>query len=651
VPTDGGFPIDYDTLSHAPLGATLLSTGGTVFRVWAPTATSAYVRGQFNGWGLGNPMTRLGDEFIARVPAATDRQRYKFFFQPGDIWKPDARARALDPSDNYNSIIEDPFRYAWSDDPFETPPFDEMVLYELHVGTFSGRNDPDASGSIPGTYLDVAAHADHLAELGINVVNLMPINEFPADFSAGYNPVSAWAPEWIYGDPDDLKMMIDALHHRGIAVLQDIVWNHFSPTDNYLWYYDGGQIYFDDPAVDTPWGSQADFDRADVRDYFADSSLYWLNEFHFDGYRMDATDFMNAYQGSGWGLMQRFNDQIDNRLINALTDAEQLPDDEWVTRPTNLGGAGFDSQWHDSFTDDLRQAIFDAAFGDPEMWRIRDIINGGGTYLSRSRVTNYLELHDELWPESGGQRMVKSIDTTFPHDDKYAKGRTKLGQGIVLLAPGIPIIHQGTEWLEDTDFGGGDAGGGRRIDWSKKQQYAHIFDYYQHLIGLRRANCVLRSSAAHDVFHLNDSGNVIAWQRYDNDGNLIVVIANFSNTNFTNYLIDMPAGGTWYELLNSQALDYDGNGMGNGGSFFADLSAPHTAAITIPEMGLLVVRLDNPPGRGSDLDIDGDTDVADFARLQDQIGHSGCGQDGDLNEDGRVNALDFEIFVAELAGP
>ncbi|MHC4236639.1 MAG: hypothetical protein ACYSUQ_16110 [Planctomycetota bacterium] len=153
--------------------------------------------------------------------------------------------------------------------------------------------------------------------------------------------------------------------------------------------------------------------------------------------------------------MQRFNDEIDARWVDKIAIAEQLPDDSWVTRPTNLGGAGFDSQWYDAFVDNLRQEIFDAALGNPEMWRISNIINGGGTYLSNTNVANYLELHDEAWPDSGGQRMVKSIDTTFPHDDIYAKGRTKLGQGVVMFAPGIPMILQGTEWLEDTGFGGG----------------------------------------------------------------------------------------------------------------------------------------------------------------------------------------------------
>jgi 1,4-alpha-glucan branching enzyme len=210
-----------------------------------------------------------------------------------------------------------------------------------------------------------------------------------------------------------------------------------------------------------------------------------------DGFRMDATDFMNIYpqEASGWSLMQEMNDAIDNRFADKIAIAEQLPDDSWVTRPTSSGGAGFDSQYYDEFTDRLRDEIFDAALGDPEMWKIRSIIYGGGDYLNGRYVTNYVELHDECWPTSGGQRIVKSIDTTPPHDDQWAKGRSKLAQGIALTAPGIPAMLQGTEWLDDTDFG---TDLGNRIDWSKKTTYAGIFAYYRDLITLRRISPALR---------------------------------------------------------------------------------------------------------------------------------------------------------------
>jgi 1,4-alpha-glucan branching enzyme len=603
APVDGGFVLDFTTLAHAPAGATPVPGGGAVFRVWAPTRTTVYVRGEFNGWGTTNPLSKVGEHFIAYVPSAEDRDMYKYFFD-GSVWNTDARARSLNPSENYNAHIEDRFRYDWQVEDFNTPDFEEMIVYQLHVGTFAGRNDPYGSTPFPSRYVDVAARASHLAELGINAVMLNPITEFPGDLSAGYNPLTEWAPEWKYGTPDDLRYMVDELHSYGIAVILDIVWNHFSFDDNFLWYYDGTQIYFDDPAVETPWGSQADFDRDEVREYFANSSLMWLEEFQIDGFRMDATSYMNIYpqQASGWSLMQRLNDEMDNRWADKISIAEQLPDDSWVTRPTSLGGAGFDSQYQDVFTDRLREEIIDAALGDPEMWKIADIVNGSGEYMSGRFVTNYLELHDEAWPSSGGQRMVKTIDTTYPHDDEYAKGRIKLAQGVVMGTPGIPAVLMGTEWLEDTDFG---TDTGNRIDWSKKTTYAPIFKYFQDLILLRKVNPALRADAGNQVFHVNESGNVVAFQRWGGSGDVLVVIANFSNTDYGSYRVGLPQPGDWLEALNSQATEYDGNGITNPGVIATEAIAQdgfsQSAAIALPGMGFIILSLGPPTSVPEDI--------------------------------------------------
>jgi 1,4-alpha-glucan branching enzyme len=592
------YEMDFTTLSHAPYGSTPCEGGGVVFKVWSPNRTVAHVRGEFNGWGTSNPMTRVGEDFIAYVASADDRDQYKYYFQ-NSVWNTDARARALEPGDNYNAYVEDPNRYSWQVDDFDVPDHEQMVVYQLHVGTFAGSNDTVGGTTFPSKYADVTARADHLAELGVNVVQLMPITEFPWDYSAGYNPVTQWAPESYYGDPDDVKAMVDALHARGIAVTHDIVWNHFSYSDNFLWEYDGTQFYFDDPVVDTPWGSQADFDSGGVREYFIESMYMWLGEYRMDGFRMDATDYMNIYpqEAAGWSLMQWMNDEMDRRWVDKINIAEQLPDDSWVTRPTSSGGAGFDSQYYDHFTDRLREEIIDAGLGDPDMGVISDILDGSGSYLSGRYVTNYLELHDEIWPSSGGQRMVKTIDTTSPYDDQYAKGRTKLAQGIVLTAPGIPAIHQGTEWLESRDFG---TDSGNRIDWSKKTTYAGIFDYYADVIHLRTSDDALRADSSIEIFHVNDGSNVIAYRRTNYFGDDVVVVANFSNTDFANYRFGIPTDEPWVEYVNSQDPSYMGSGTTNPGTLYPDAIArdgySQSLEIALSKMALVILVPEDQTG-------------------------------------------------------
>lgn len=588
-PADGGFIVDFATLSHAPLGATRVTGGGAVFKVWAPTRTAAHVRGAFNGWGLGTPMTKQGENFVARGAAVPDRSEYKFFFQ-NSVWNMDARGRSLNAQSDRNNHIEDPLRYTWTSGEFAAPDADTLIVYQLHVGTFAGRNDPLGAVPYRGGYRAVGDRAASLAELGVNCVQVCPITEFPGDLSAGYNPITQWAPEWIHGTPDDLKYMIDRLHAHGIAVTLDIVWNHFTVNDNWLWNYDGTQQYFDTPAVDTPWGAQADFDRAAVRDYFADSALLWLEEYRFDGFRMDATSYMNigTHSASGWSLMQRMNNEIDRRRGEAFVVAEQLPNNSGISSPTSGGGAGFDAQYHMQFRDAVRSAVFAAALGDPDMNFLRSGLLGSGPAISGRKALNYFQLHDEAWPSSGGQRMVRTIDSTAPHDDAYAKGRMKLATGILLTAPGVPALLQGDEWLEDADFG---VDPGNRIDWSKKTTYAGIYAYHQRLMELRRTLAPLRASSSIYVSRVDEAANWIAYRRFDGSGESVMIVASFSNSPLT-VRIGLPAAGGWSELVNSQDPAYMGSGPVNGALASEPIPADgfnQSIELELPAMGLLVL--------------------------------------------------------------
>lgn len=657
----GGWIVDFGTLSHAPLGCTLTSDGRAVFKVWAPGATSANVAGQFNGWSSSNPswaMSKSGAYFTLKAPAAvTAGQQFKYVFN-GSNWKPDARGLALNPGDNMNTFVVQPTSYAWDDAAFTTPPFEEMVVYELHVGTFSGRND---GLNRMGRYRDIVdTHLDHLLYLGVNVVELMPITEFDYYESWGYNPIDNWAPENAYGSPDDLRYTVDRLHQNGIAVVLDVCFNHFSPSGNYLWYYDGTQIYFDNPARETPWGSQAAFWKSEVRDYYAEAVQMWVADYHIDGLRMDATRYMrdnwifpNGYP-EGWTLMQRINNELDARKIQAVSIAEELPNDQWITYPTSSGGAGFDSQWHDQFNDDVRQEVFDAAYGNPEMWKIGNAINAPD-YPNKTNLVRYVESHDE-----GAQgRLAVVIDGSDPYS-VWAKGRSKLIQGLTLLTPGIPMFLQGGEWLEDTAFG---SGWNNRIDWSKAISRAPIVQFFRDVIAVRKENCGFRSNAGFEVHHVDDTNNVIAFHRWCENGNDLIVVASLNNVDLYGQRIGFPQAGTWYEILNSQASVYLGNNVGNGGQVSTEDVAwdgmPYSAAITIPQMGLLVFRHNEPPALRGDLNCNGSVGFDDINPFVMRLANPAqyfaqypdCpDENGDINESGSVGFDDINPFVALLSG-
>ncbi len=648
TPTSG-FAIDYSDLSHAPYGATMTSDGGAVFRVWAPGSTTCEILLSNNGY-TPQAIPQLGDDFVGHLNSVPRRTQYRVRFD-GTLTTTDPRARGLNPQNGLTAIVEDPFFYDWQNNDFTVPPFEELVIYQLHVGTFSGFNDPLGNTPNPARYFDVANRAGHLAELGVNAVMLNPITEFPFDYSAGYNPITQYAPENAYGTPDQLKAMVDALHAEGIAVFLDVVWNHNSGTDNFMWNYNGTQIYFDTPEVETPWGPQLDLDHPQVRSYYLDSVLTWLEEYRMDGFRMDGTDFINIGEHglSGWTLMQDLNRLADTRRPDAFIFAEQLPDDEFVTRPTDIGGAGFDSQYYDNFTDRLHHQIIAMSFGDPSMGTLANIQSGSGQYLSQTRAVNYVELHDEAWPTSGGQRLVRTIDTTPPHDDEFAMGRTKLAQSFVMTSPGVPAMLMGTEWLESQNFGSSGPGGEDRLDWSKKTTFAGIFEYYKAIVELRTTNPALRSDAGHDAYHVNDDfGNVMAWQRFDSSGNVLVMVANFSNTDFGTYRIGLPQGGTWAEILNSQSTTFLGDGPVNGRDpFEADAQGydgkPFSAELAVAAMGFMVLQWNPPAICAADFNNDGVGSVLDL--LDFLTAWFANDLDADFNDSGDVSVLDLLDFL------
>ena len=661
------FMLDYTTISHAPIGATLTSDGGAAFKVWAPTATTVTLRGAFNNWAE-TLMNTDGNFWWIHLPGGSlpvsASDEYKFYFADRitggfDPWQRDTRDRSYAPNSSANSIVIDSRAFAWNDAAFTPPPFEEMIIYEMHVGTFSGNND---GLNRMGRYRDVVdTHIDHLKKIGVNAVELMPVHEFDGFNSWGYNPTNVFGVEESYAEspqtgPDDFKYMVDKLHQAGIAVLTDIVFNHFSPSGNYLWCYDSGQDFFDGDCisgfVDTPWGAQADFDRNEVRDYYADSVLFWMDEYHVDGFRMDATQFMRDSgqfplgQPSGWTLMQRVNDNIDNRAVDKISIAEELPDTTAVTNAVSAGGAGFDAQWHDQFVDTVRAEVLATSFGDPNMTAIKTAIEAG-SFPVKPNLVRYVESHDEA---GNGTRLPRAIDNIDPQS-VFAKGRSKMALGLTMTTPGIPMYFMGSEWLEEDTF---DSQFANRLDWSKATTRSGLVQFFADLASIRRSNCALRADSGFQVHHLDDTANVLAMQRFDLSGDVMVIVASLNNNDISQR-IGFPQAGTWYEILNSQALIYDGNGTGNFGQIVTEPTPwdgmSQSAMVTVPQMGFLVFRFNDPAGRSADLNGDATVDLFDYAILQQRVGDQGCGMSADLLEDGRIDAGDLGVLVNSITGP
>ena len=555
--------------ARAGIGAIPFNDGpgvlGVTFRTWAPNATAVAVVGTFNNWNAtSHRLSSEGNGWWSRDVALIQAgAQYKFAITRGATtqWKNDARARKLTNSIG-NSVVYNPNGYAWQSNNFQMPAWTSIVAYEMHIGTFH----VPTGAALPGTFATATAKLDHLQALGVNVLALMPTNEFAGDISWGYNPAHPFSVESSYGGPDALKAFVDAAHQRGIAVMGDVVYNHFGPQDMDLWKYDGwstssttgGIFFYEDANASTPWGARPNYGRGEVRTYIKENTMMWLDEFRLDGLRFDGTKFMRLrdYAGpeipDGWSMLQWCNESADAQFPGKLMVAEDLGDNAWITKTTGAGGAGFDSQWDGSFAFPVRSALEAASDSSRDMFAVRDAINKNFNGSMQQRVI-YTENHDEV--ANGRSRVPETI---WPGNagSWYSRKRSTLGAALVMTAPGIPMIFQGQEFLEDGYFAAED-----RLDWNKATTYSKVTDLYRSLIRLRRnldGTSRGLSGASTNVFHVNNNAKVLGFHRWQNGGagDDVVVLTNFSNVSYPNYRVGLPRGGLWRVRFNSDSTAY-----------------------------------------------------------------------------------------------
>ncbi|MDB6046868.1 MAG: malto-oligosyltrehalose trehalohydrolase [Gammaproteobacteria bacterium] len=441
-----------------PFGAQLSPDGAVRCRLWAPAAHEVELMlYDVAGRSRSLAMMALPEgwfELVTQEARAGSRYRYRI---DGKIEVPDPASRSNPEDIQGPSEVVDPSAFEWDDDAWRGRPWREAVIYELHVGTFSPE----------GTFAGAAKQLDHLAELGVTVIELMPIADFPGTRGWGYDGVLQYAPESAYGSPEDLKSLVAAAHRRGIAMMLDVVYNHFGPEGNYLHLY-APQFFTD--RHHTPWGAALNFDGAGsrtVRDFYIHNALYWLEEYHFDGLRFDA--------------VHAIIDDSEPNILNEIARAARtgpgrerpifLVLENGDNRASFLGTAGaadtFDAQWNDDVHHCLHTLLTGESDGyyedyaeNPHAMLCRCLAEGfayqgqvsphqGGprgepsAHLPPTAFVNFLQNHDQIGNRALGERIAQI---------SRSEAALRAATAVLLLSPSPPLLFMGEEWEAPQPF-------------------------------------------------------------------------------------------------------------------------------------------------------------------------------------------------------
>jgi maltooligosyltrehalose trehalohydrolase len=424
------------------------------FKVWAPFARHSSVEAGGVQYAMQGPDDR--DWWSCQVEGAGSGTEYGFLLDEDPRPYPDPRSEWQPNGVHGLSCVYDQAAFEWNDACFQASPLASAIIYELHIGTFTPE----------GTFDAAAGKLAHLAELGITHVELMPVNAFEGDHGWGYDGVALFAVHEPYGGPDGLKRFVNTAHQTGLAVLLDVVYNHFGPSGNYTGKF-GPYIV---PSHQTPWGGAVNLEdagSAEVRGFFCDSALTWLRDYHIDGLRIDAVHAFVDH--SAIHFLEQLATEVE-ALEAALARrlvliAESDLNDPRVVTPREAGGLGIDAQWSDDFHHALftvlnpkeRQGYY-ADFGMLEQLakslketfvydgiysRYRRRIHGRPTYaLSQHRFLGYIQNHDQVGNRAMGDRISHIAGLE----------RAKIAAALYLLSPFVPMVFQGEEWAASTPF-------------------------------------------------------------------------------------------------------------------------------------------------------------------------------------------------------
>lgn len=441
-----------------PIFGARLEKAGVRFRLWAPDCRSVALCLEHPGQPQEIPLSADADgwfeTFIEGAGAGT-RYRYRI---DGDLRVPDPASR-FQPDDLHSaSEVIDPSSFAWRCTDWRGRPWEEAVIYELHVGTFTPE----------GTYLAIIDRLDALLDLGVTAIELMPVAQFPGAHDWGYNGALLFAPAAQYGRPEDLKALIDAAHARGLMVMLDVVYNHFGPVGNYLHVY--ARRFFN-PDKHTPWGAAIDFESPSsrwVRQFFIENAIYWLDEYRFDGLRFDAVHAIED------GSSLHFIDELGRRVHDAVPADRNIHlvlendrNQSRFLRGTADRPAAFVAQWNDDihhafhvlltgettgyyedYADEpgrlLARCLTEgfAYQGDPSPFRGGEIRGELSRDLPPTAFVNFVQNHDQIGNRAFGERLA----ALAPADALRAAA------AVLLLAPSPPMLFMGEEWAAPEPF-------------------------------------------------------------------------------------------------------------------------------------------------------------------------------------------------------
>ncbi len=540
---------------------------GVSFRVWAPFASSVAVTGSFNNWAHAEMVSENDGYWATFIDNAQPGQEYKFVIHNGDseLYKNDPRSLQVTTTNGNSVLVANDFD--WGDDTHIPVPFNEQIIYELHVGTFS-RVD----ASTIGTFDQVIDKLDYLSDLGINTIELMPIGSMSKDRGWGYATDYIYAVESLYGGRNGFMEFVKQAHLRGIGVTLDVVYNHIGPDDGLdLWQYDGwsendkGGIYFyNDWRSETPWGeTRPDYGRHEVRQYILDNVRMWLKDCRLDGLRLDSTIYIRNVKGlndnpdtdlpDGWSLLQAITNLALRINPYAMLIAEDVSGNEYITKPKADGGAGFSTQWEVNLPSVLHGVLDAVNDSDRSITAISNALSRYYNGDAFQRVV-YSDSHDTAGND-GGARLSEEI-SPGKVDSVFARKRSLIASAIILTAPGIPMFLQGQEFMENGNFNDW-----KVLDWHKAKKFAGIVLAHKHMIALRRnVYGQTRGLVGQNftVLHLNEDAKLLAYHRWDQGGygDDVVVIINFANQIQKDYVVNFPRPGIWQVRFNSDWKGY-----------------------------------------------------------------------------------------------